>query len=319
MGRDWSDEKHDDYCDDDDECPDFDCQEEYGLDCGGACNDLATPNLACWIDHAIDLRETGTSETAWDCEACTFRHDAGLSVLMQCSICEAPRLAKRTKSDESNADDAEAAFALASELHADLTDAELQHVLDWLETASHARSDSSSWDEVRSVTSEWTCAADDAFSTCDSEFEVLEAVEGKPESAVRCTLDAVSESSQQTEQARTNARAARRAAKSAARAARYVQCSYTGGVEGRRGTVLEQHERKSGLTAEEALRMTELRRMLKRRFNLVIGHGRGIEEVERVAMVKQRQAIQRFVWAARSRAASTRAQGRSACRSAKAY
>jgi hypothetical protein len=281
------------------------------------CDQNTALNLTSWITHAIGLSDTKAAthpETAWQCKTCTFRHEAELSALLQCSMCDTPRSTEgnengfMNKIDEFDPNCEEHVEALTAELSSQLTESEFTNVLEWLEETA---SDASTWDEVGSSTSEWSCVPDDAFSAC-SDFTVLELTEDE-----ECMPD--KERAPDNEPVRMNARNARRARKSAERAAEYAKRSYTCGGDHKRGTVLEQQERRTGMSAEEVLRMTELRRMLKKRFNLIIGHGRGIDEVERVAMIKQRQAIRQSIKNMRNRAASIQAKGRSACRAVKAH
>ena len=66
-------------------------------------------------------------------------------------------------------------------------------------------------------------------------------------------------------------------------------------------------------TWEDDRRMAELRAFLKKRFDIDIGHGRGLEPVEAVARFKQRQALKKSQGVERSEIAVRRAKARRWC------
>lgn len=132
-----------------------------------------------------------------------------------------------------------------------------------------------------SRSSSWTLA-DESMSRCDSDFEVISLGDAEPAAPLRRA------NSSPDEQAFSYCPPAR----------------------------CDQPNKKR--TPEEQLRATMLRMLLKKRFGTVVGHGRGLAEIERVVRVKQRQQAKRAVVSGRVRAAVARAQGRAWGRAQKA-
>merc|ERR1711988_1360921 len=244
--------------------------------------DLApsTISLSAWVEQALN---TSQNHSVVDVD--------GVNTLMSMGF---ERIAcERALSENANRIDRATDWLLHGDPNVDT----LEDVLDAVEATGQE-----DWEEVmswldgqsdRSESDGWT-VADEVMSACGSEateFDVASTC-GRTTSANR------SQPSAALLQVRAE-RAAVRAKKHERQIRAKMDAQFSGNTTNLLPTNFDQ-------TRQAEVRREELRKLLRKRFNTVIGRGRPVSEVEALAKIKQRQALHQTLLRQRNQASCVR-------------